>query len=102
MIALTHLLQLLKSLVAQRNKLVLENAALRHQVAVLKRSVNRPRINNSDRVFWIMMHRLLKDWKGALLFVKPDTVIPFKLIHLIRRLSSKNPLWLAHRYSRAA
>ena len=48
----------------------LENAALRHQVAVLKRSVKRPDIKDSDRIYWIMMHRLLKDWRGTLLFVK--------------------------------
>ncbi len=76
MIALMHLLSLLRSVTAQRNKLVLENAALRHQLAVLKRSVKRPQIKDSDRIFWIMMHRLLKDWKDALLFVKPCILGP--------------------------
>ena len=62
---------LLRSLAAQRNTLLLENAAPRHQVAVLKRTAKRPRIKDSDRIFWIMMRRVLKDWQDALIFVKP-------------------------------
>jgi hypothetical protein len=73
--ALAQILSLLRSLAAQRNTLLLENAALRHQVAVLKRTVKRPSIKDSDRIFWIMMRRVLKDWQDALIFVKPATVI---------------------------
>ena len=58
-----------------RAQLVLENAALRHQLAVLKRSVTRPRIEDSDRIFWVMLRRLLKEWREALFFVKPDTIV---------------------------
>ena len=122
MAAVTQILALLRSLVAERNNLALENVALRHQLAVLRRSVKRARIRDSDRVFWILMRRLLVDWQDALVFVKPETVIrwhrkgwryywkrkskpstpgrppiSFKLIHLIRRLSTENPLWGAPR-----
>ncbi len=118
MLALSHILTLFRSLVAERNKLALGNTALRHQLAVLKRTVKHPDIKDSDRIFWIMMQRLLKDWQEAPIFVKPDTVvrwhrkgwryygkrkskpkkvrrppISFKLIHLIRRMSKENPLW---------
>ena len=111
MVIISQLLHLVRTLTADRNRLVLENAALRHQVALLKRTVKRPHIKDSDRISWIMMRRFLKDWQDALLFVKPETVIhwhrkgwkyhwkrkskpkkqgrppvSFKLIHLIRRL----------------
>ena len=75
MAALTRVITLVRSLMADRNRLALENVALRHQLAVLKRSVKRARIHDSDRIFWILMRRLLEDWKDALVFVKPETVI---------------------------
>jgi hypothetical protein len=33
---------------------MLENVALRHQLAVLRRTVKRPHIKDTDRIFWIM------------------------------------------------
>ena len=33
---------------------------------VLKRSVKRPRIEDSDRVFWILMRRTFKEWRDCL------------------------------------
>jgi len=70
---LTALLGLLRSALADRQRLLLENAALRHQVAVLKRSVSRPRLDDSDRLFWIALRRLHREWKDWLLFVRPET-----------------------------
>jgi len=35
------------------NQVALENAALRQQIAVFKRNVPRPKLNNRDRLFWI-------------------------------------------------
>ena len=72
---LATLISILDLAVKDRAQLALENAALRHQLAVLKRSVTRPRIEDSDRIVWIMLRRLLKEWKEALVFVKPDTVV---------------------------
>ena len=66
---------LVKLLLADRKRLALENVALRHQLVVLKRSVNRPRIQDSDRIFWILLLRMLKDWKEAVHFVKPATIV---------------------------
>ena len=111
------LVQLVRLLVADRKRLALENVALRHQLTVLKRSVKRPRIEDSDRVFWILMMRMLKEWKDAVHFVKPETVlrwhrkgfrycwkrksrgkpgrppISMAIIHLIRRMSIENTTW---------
>ena len=47
---------------------------LRHQVAVLKRSVAPPRVEDSDRNFWIAQRRLHRQWHDWLLFVRPETV----------------------------
>jgi hypothetical protein len=71
---LATLIVLIRLLIDDRQQLVLENAALRHQLAVLKRSVKRPKIHDSYRVFWILMKRMLADWRDAVHFVKLDTI----------------------------
>lgn len=75
MFHVTQLLMFFRAMVVQRNRLAVENLALRQQLAVLKRSVKRPKIDDSDRVFWILLRRHWKDWSDSLVFVKPDTVI---------------------------
>ena len=50
---LRQLIVLARLLLEDRQRLALENVALRHQLVVLKRSVKRARIHDSDRVFWI-------------------------------------------------
>ncbi len=60
------LLALINDLLADRARLALENAALRQQLTVLKRSVNRAKINDSHRVFWILIRRLLESWRDTL------------------------------------
>jgi putative transposase len=102
--------------------LVLENLALRHQLAVLHRTAPRPRLRPSDRLFWILLARLWRGWAEAVAIVQPATVIRwqrsgFKLFWtwksrrhgpgrpavapdvraLIRRMSEANPLWGAPR-----
>jgi transposase InsO family protein len=105
-----------------RSQLALENLALRHQLAVLKRSVPRPRIEDRDRRLWILLRRFLACWRDALILVQPDTVvrwhragfraywrrkskprrvgrppIPMRLVCLIQRLSRENATWGAPR-----
>jgi hypothetical protein len=53
----------------------LENIALRHQLAVFTREKKRPRLRDRDRLFWIALKKLYKDWRAALAFVQPETVI---------------------------
>src|SRR5216684_25366 len=52
-----------------------ENLALRQQLAVLRRSVRRPRLRPSDRVFWAWLSRWWAGWKDALAIVSPATVV---------------------------
>src|SRR5262249_49456625 len=57
-----------------QKQVALENAALRQQLAVFKRNVPRPKLNNRDRLFWIGFYLIWQDWKWALISVKPATV----------------------------
>jgi transposase InsO family protein len=119
---LTHFLALLNALVADRSRLAVENVALRQQITVLKRSVKRAKIDDSDRVFWILMRRMLDSWRDTLLIVEPETVVRWHrkgfgyfwnrksklgtqgrppidadIIELIRRMSKDNATWGAPR-----
>src|SRR5262252_2001247 len=55
-------------------QVALENVALRHQLAVFTREKKRPRLRNRDRLFWIALKQIWKDWRSALEFVQPETV----------------------------
>ena len=57
-----------------RRELALENVALRQQLAVLRRSVKRPRLSKVDRGFWVLLRRIWTDWESVLVIVKPETV----------------------------
>ena len=65
---------ILRGLVRGRAALALENLALRQQLAVLRRSIRRPRLRPRDRLFWVMLRRLCEDWRSHLIVVKPETV----------------------------
>jgi putative transposase len=101
-----------------RASLAAENLALRHQLGVLSRSAKRPRLRPRDRVVWVWLSRLCRDWRSWLVIVQPETVVRwhrqgFKLYwrwksrprkpgrprvdaeirELIRQMSLENPLW---------
>src|SRR5215475_2322557 len=105
-----------------RAALQVENLALRHQLAVLRRSVKRPKLTSADRLLWAWLCEVWRDWRSFLVIVKPETVIGwhrkgFRLFwtwkvrrgqpgrppvskeirQLIRRMSRENPLWGAPR-----
>ena len=100
--------------------LVLENLALRHQLAILKRSTPRPRLGSVDRAFWAVLSRGWSRWADVLAIVKPATVIGWhrrgfarfwanksrprgrppltdEVVALIRRMAAENPLWSRRR-----
>ncbi len=111
-----------RALLVPRSRLVMENLALRQQLAVYKQSVKRPKLRPRDRIFWVCLSRLWSNWRPALCLVQPETVIRwhrqgFKLYwrwksrsgkpgrppvsrdirELIRRMSRENPEWGAPR-----
>ena len=55
--------------------LVVENLALRQQLAIYKRQRKRPWLSGFDRVFWIAIAGLWKEWRRTLVVVHPDTVV---------------------------
>src|SRR2546421_10986039 len=76
LIFLTTLLATLWSIFRSRASLGLENLALRHQIGVLHRSAGkRPKLTAGDRLLWICLSRLWRDWRSALVIVKPETVV---------------------------
>src|SRR5262249_137782 len=102
--------------------LKVENLALRHQLAVLRRSAKRQKLITADRLLWAWLSQAWVDWRLSLLILKPETVIgwhrkgfrmfwtwkvrrgkpgrptvPKDVRKLIRKLSRENPLWGAPR-----
>ena len=61
-----------------RFSMQIELIALRHQVAVYKESVSRPKLQPSDRWLWVWLSRLWPGWKDALAFVQPRTVLAWQ------------------------
>jgi transposase InsO family protein len=66
---------ILRLLLLPRSQLVLENLALRQQLAVLCRQRPRPNLRRRDRLFWIALSWLYAGWRSALVVVQPQTVI---------------------------
>jgi putative transposase len=56
----------------------LENLALRQQLAVFQRTVGRPKVRQMDRLFWVCLRKVWKEWKSALVFVRPKTVLSWQ------------------------
>jgi putative transposase len=114
------LLYSLRLLLRSRAALHLEILALRHQLAIVKRT-GRPRLclTTPDRVFWAWL--TWGAWRSALTIVRPETVlawhrrgfrlfwawktrrrtgrptVPPDVRALIRQMSTANPLWGARR-----
>jgi hypothetical protein len=65
--SLAVLLAVLRSVVRSRAELQLENLALRQQINVLRRSLEkRPKLSSGDRLFWVSLSRLWRDWPSTL------------------------------------
>ncbi len=109
---------LLEAVTADRARLAVENVALRQQLNVLRRSVSRADLNDSDRTFWILLCSLFENWSDYLVIVKPETVLNWhrkgfayywkrksrapsggrppisdEIIELIKRISTENTTW---------
>src|SRR6476620_11225591 len=62
-------------LLRARRSLLLENLALRQQLAVLKRRHPRPRLGLLDKLFWVAVRRFWSGWQQSLIVVTPETVV---------------------------
>ena len=116
------LLGSLRSALRGRGDLVLENLALRQQLALLHHRSKRPQFGRFDRAFWVQLSRRWSRWRDALLLVHPATVIRWhrqgfrawwawksrhrgpgrppvgsELRLLIQEMARANPLWGAPR-----
>jgi hypothetical protein len=69
------LIRLVLTGLKSRRNLLLENLALRHQLLVLRRSSNRPRLTPIDRVLWAWLTQVWDGWKICLSLAQPSTVI---------------------------
>jgi hypothetical protein len=75
LLALKLILWTVRSLLIPRQALLLENLALRQQLAVATRAGRRPRRRDADRAFWVAVRQVWTDWQGSVAIVKPATVV---------------------------
>ena len=118
---LATVVRVLLSAISSRCELVLENLALRQQLAVLQRTAPKPRLKMADRLFWLILRNVFKGWREAVLLVQPQTVLKWhrmgfrlfwrwrsrskhgrppvdrQLVGLIRRMWKANPTWGSRR-----
>ena len=123
MVALiSFLLALFTSPFKSKSRLEAENAALRHQLAVLRRKVRgRIHLTDADRLFLTLLYRWFPSVLQAITIIQPETLVRWhragfrrywrwksrslggrpqidgELRALIRRMSVENPLWGAPR-----
>src|SRR5664279_4491112 len=101
-----------------KGRLEAENAALRHQLIVLRRKVQgRVRLTNNDRWFLIQLYRWFPSILKVLTTIQPETlvrwhragfrsywrwksrcrggrpIVPLEIRRLVREMSIANPLW---------
>jgi putative transposase len=58
-----------------RAVLQLELLALRHQLATIERTSPRLALRLADRLLWVILSRILPNWREVVVIVKPETVI---------------------------
>jgi len=68
------MLTLMFTSVRSRLSLQAENAALRNQLILYRKSGKRPNIRPSDRLLWCLLVKFWAGWRTALYFVQPRTV----------------------------
>jgi putative transposase len=104
-----------------KSELIAENAFLRQQLIMLKRQVKRPVYTKADRILLILLARVVRAWRQALVIVQPETLLRWhreafrfywkhkskthshkpkvaaETIALIKEMATKNRLWGAER-----
>jgi hypothetical protein len=88
--ALVVVLRSLALICCGHRAVALENLALRQQLAVFRRSVQRPPLRDRDRLFWVLLAHAWRDWRTALIVVRPDTVVRWHRQWLRRRWTQRS------------
>ena len=70
--------RVLKAVIRSSDDLVIENAALRRQVATLIKHRRRPTLDNAGRAFWVALRAAWPWWTNTLVIVKTDTVAKWR------------------------
>jgi hypothetical protein len=65
----------LADLVRTKPELIAENALLRQQSIILRRSVKRPRCTRVDRAVLVLLAGRVRSWRQSLLIVRPGTLL---------------------------
>jgi putative transposase len=69
-------IDLFRAALRRQADLAVENLVLRQQLAVLTRPTRqRPRLRTRDKLFWIVVRWLWRDWRRSMVVVRPETVI---------------------------
>ena len=77
-LALTVTVAFARGLFRSRLELMVENLALRQQLALFTQQRSRPRMQPADRIFWVFLRRAWRNWANALTVVEPDTVVDWQ------------------------
>ena len=122
---IAYVWQLLRNTLRSRRALVLENLALRSQLALFEQQVlagkrPKPQPTPAFRLLWVWLSKHWPEWRTALMLVKPETVIHWHrsafrwywhqesrprgrpritpaIIAVIKRVHRENPLWSPER-----
>jgi putative transposase len=117
----THAAGIGGDLLRSRAQLLAENALLRQQLLVLRRSVKRPAVTRADRALLVLLAGRIRAWREALLLIQPETLLRWhragflafwrrksrrgpgrpplaaETVALLQRMAADNPLWGAER-----
>src|SRR3989449_10452599 len=76
--AILSLFRMILLILGGYEQVALENLALREQLGIFQRSVPHPKIRPTDRLFWVCLRKVWKEWKSALVIVRPETVLDWQ------------------------
>src|SRR5215813_9555787 len=123
-VLLLSVLRFVRLLLSGHQAVAIENAALRLQLAAFRRKRKRPVLTSFDRLFWVGLSGVWRNWRSPLLYVQADTVVRWQrerfrkfwarlsevnrlhsgrpataveIRRLIERVVASNPLWRAPR-----
>src|SRR5262245_12002973 len=55
-----------------------DNLVLSEHLCIFQRSVRHPKIRQRDRLFWVCLQKVWKEWRSALVIVRPETVLDWQ------------------------